>query len=224
MNVRNIYYLCNAEIYAYTNHPTRLPHKTTMYLSSIRYIFIGIISLLPILCHGEGRYDRQVLNASNGFPSNDIRAISQDSTGFIWFSTLYDSYRYDGYEYTRYPAPQSHPPRTEGAVLHENGNLSFIRQGKSANVRIYPNTGAVEKSGRRYALAEFDGKVWISTYGNGLFSYDMQKGSVRHYTKEQGFLTSNYIRDLSVDRNGNLWIAEEHEGILLVNIPQVPFG
>lgn len=203
--------------------PDNITHRTIMLSPSIRYLLIGVIFVLVTPCHGRIPYDRQVLNMSNGFPSNDIRTIHQDNTGFLWFSTLYESYRYDGYEYQKYPVPQKQLQRTGSSVLNSDGNLSFIRQGRSATVRIYPTAKIMEKSGGKYAITEFDGKVWISTYGNGLFSYDIKQGSVQHYTKESGFLTSNYIKDIATDRNGNLWISEEHEGILLVNIPQVPF-
>ena len=57
--------------------------------------------------------------------------------------------------------------------------------------------------------------VWITTYGNGLFCYNIISGSLTHYafSKDLKGLASNYILSIVLDKNENIWIGTENMGI-----------
>jgi len=55
---------------------------------------------------------------------------------------------------------------------------------------------------------EFDGKLWVGT-NDGLYSYDLKKKQLQHYTTEKG-LADNGIASIEQDQQGVLWIATDH--------------
>ena len=55
---------------------------------------------------------------------------------------------------------------------------------------------------------EFDGQLWIGT-NDGLYSYDLKKKQLQHYTTEKG-LADNGIASIEQDKHGVLWIATDH--------------
>ena len=55
---------------------------------------------------------------------------------------------------------------------------------------------------------EFDGLLWIGT-NDGLYSYDLKKKELQHYTTEKG-LADNGIASIEQDDKGALWIATDH--------------
>lgn len=62
-----------------------------------------------------------------------------------------------------------------------------------------------------------DGKLWISTYGNGLFSYDTQKEKLESYAD---LLPSPYVYTPFVDKAHNLWVSLENMGVYVINFAQ----
>ena len=57
--------------------------------------------------------------------------------------------------------------------------------------------------------------VWISTNGNGVFVYDLNKKSYRHLTHENSpsFMSSNFVVDLSLSQDGVIWLAFNRLGV-----------
>ena len=52
-------------------------------------------------------------------------------------------------------------------------------------------------------------RLWIATEGHGVWRYDLRSGFVRRFMlkKGKGKLSNNYINDISVDREGTVWLA-----------------
>lgn len=57
--------------------------------------------------------------------------------------------------------------------------------------------------------------IWITTYGNGLFCYNMKTGSLNHYTSDKSSqsISSNYLLSILLDKNENIWVGTENMGI-----------
>ena len=58
--------------------------------------------------------------------------------------------------------------------------------------------------------------IWISTYGNGLFAYDIATDQLQHFTSNiNGFshITSNFLQYAMEDRSGGIWVSSEYTGI-----------
>ena len=50
--------------------------------------------------------------------------------------------------------------------------------------------------------------IWITTYGNGLFAYDLNTGGLQHFTFEV-----NYLQYIIEDRSGGIWVSSEFSGL-----------
>ncbi|NDV64194.1 hybrid sensor histidine kinase/response regulator transcription factor [Bacteroides sp. 224] len=63
--------------------------------------------------------------------------------------------------------------------------------------------------------------VWISTYGNGLFAYDLEKDKLNHFTAGMsGFshINSDYLLSIMEDRSGEIWVSCEFAGISRISV------
>ncbi|MFV0506665.1 MAG: two-component regulator propeller domain-containing protein [Bacteroidales bacterium] len=60
--------------------------------------------------------------------------------------------------------------------------------------------------------------IWITTYGNGLFSYEPDTEQLHNYkyTPEKNSPASDYLLDITEDHYGNIWIGSEYAGIIKV--------
>ena len=59
------------------------------------------------------------------------------------------------------------------------------------------------------------GRVWVGTWGNGLYCYDLSTGQTnlfKHQPNNPQSLANNMIWDIMEDRKGNIWIAT-HGGL-----------
>ena len=55
-----------------------------------------------------------------------------------------------------------------------------------------------------------NGNVWVGTYGDGVYLLDNNGRVLRHLTKQQGQLTTNYIFSVRQDIEGDLWLSLIH--------------
>lgn len=63
--------------------------------------------------------------------------------------------------------------------------------------------------------------IWISTYGNGLFAYDIGKDELTHFTAGMsGFshINSDYLLGVMEDRSGEIWVSAEFAGISRITV------
>lgn len=65
------------------------------------------------------------------------------------------------------------------------------------------------------------GRIWISTFGDGIALYEDGKGIIKSYTKNQG-LIDNEVAAMVEDREGNLWLSTT-KGISRFNPEQESF-
>lgn len=59
--------------------------------------------------------------------------------------------------------------------------------------------------------------IWISTYGNGLFAYDIHKDELSHFTAGMtaglNHIGSDYLLAVMEDRSGEIWVSSEFSGV-----------
>jgi ligand-binding sensor domain-containing protein/AraC-like DNA-binding protein/nitrogen-specific signal transduction histidine kinase len=70
-------------------------------------------------------------------------------------------------------------------------------------------------------VKDASGIIWISTYGNGLFSYNSETEELVHFsynTKATNSISSNFLFQVMLDRSGNIWTGVEHAGISLLSV------
>lgn len=123
---------------------------------------------------------------------NDILCIFEDYTGTLWFGS-------DGAGLSFYDAYLEKFNFFHNQQVPENIHIDVIRA-------IY--------------VDEFD-QVWLGTSGKGLTKYDPKNNTWKtftHNSNDPNSISSNRVMSLEGDRNGNLWIGYQDEGLSLMNI------
>lgn len=126
-------------------------------------------------------------NIENGTSSNGISSILQDSKGYIWLGTDNGLNRFDGTEFTFY---QKKNPR------YDNFQSTMITTLCEAN----------------------QNELWLGTE-NGIYIYHQEKDYFTPFLVEtkQGTSIHSWINYIIQDKENNIWIATEKQGIFQYN-------
>jgi ligand-binding sensor domain-containing protein/two-component sensor histidine kinase len=95
------------------------------------------------------------------------------------------------------------------AGLNSDNGLAVYDDNTDAFLRADLHAG---KNGNRHGfsvnaiLRDDDGKIWMGTYGNGLFVQDEKTKSMHHYLMDDG-LSSHFINGIQKDKDNNIWVA-----------------
>ncbi len=135
--------------------------------------------------NGDGSITiEHISNDSGSLPDQPILCLYEDSFGVIWIGT----YRGGLFSYT--------PSKKElKAFLNDPNDPKSIGGHDIRAITEAP-----------------DGRLWLATHGNGLSSLDPQRKEFTNYTVSNSSETkvhipNNWINDILVDRNQNLWLA-----------------
>ncbi|MCO6493645.1 MAG: hypothetical protein J5I98_34815, partial [Phaeodactylibacter sp.] len=123
-----------------------------------------------------------------GQPGNNVTSIVQGPNGFLWFGSHKGLHRYDGHDFITYQ-------ELEGDTLDNSGSLSF-----SYVENLYWD--------------RFD-KLWVCTYGGGLFCFDPQTEQFRRYRhdpEDPYSISQDRVMCAAEDADGNLWFGTELKG------------
>jgi two-component system sensor histidine kinase ChiS len=179
-------------------------------------------------------YDRTSL------PSDQVRAIYEDRNGDLWigsFPSGVSFYNRANGHVKNFTAQLDQPTSISHSsilALHrdttgrvwigtEDGlNLFDAERGEFVRYRQWPDTGLAVKA--VLSIAQFDEHtLWIGTWSGGLFAFDLQTRKFRPVDTQppaigqgnnsSGQGNSLFIWDVMRDRNGDMWIATEFEGV-----------
>jgi signal transduction histidine kinase/ligand-binding sensor domain-containing protein/DNA-binding response OmpR family regulator len=103
-------------------------------------------------------------------------------------------------------------------IYNLSGNVWLLSplKSKMAKLNLIPGSVLQLIDEERYQfVADKHRNVWITTYGNGLFRYNVLTGSLSHYSynKNTNGLASNYLLSIVLDKNNNIWVGTESMGI-----------
>ena len=106
-------------------------------------------------------------------------------------------------------------------VSDRNGRLwLFPQNGDVKTFNLIHDSGYNVVRRRNFATIKGDdGRFYIATYGNGLFIYNPQNGQTEHYSAndQHPIINSNYLINIHLDRDGNIWIGQEDAGIVRIS-------
>jgi len=101
-------------------------------------------------------------------------------------------------------------------VANSSGHLwLFADSGSVKTLDLIPNARYSTNRGRKFNITRTaDGRLFIATYGNGLFVYSPVSGQLQHYGANDAnpLIHSDYLQCAMTDRQGNVWIGSEAAG------------
>lgn len=162
-------------------------------LTEIQSSSVHADNFIMLASRNQGIY---LLNTKNGQVTTDIQLfgnairgeiiLSKDNAGGSWISN------------------------STGQVWRIDKQL------KTINLNLIPKALMMLIDYERYQfVADNHGNIWIITYGNGLFSYNLQTAKLTQYrySTVSDRLNSNYLLSLISDKHGNIWVGTENGGV-----------
>ena len=183
--------------------------------------------LLPVIDKQDIRF--VTLTSGGEALKKNVRGISQDNQGFMWFATDDGFFRYDGYTLT----PYRHDPTNPNSISSDNlftvykdrSGILWIGTVFDGLERWDPASGVFTHYRHQSNIAnslisdqikciyqDRHGALWIGTNG-GLDRFDPATGTSAHYRHDPripGSLSSDLITSIYEDRHDNLWVGTTH--------------
>ena len=172
------------------------------------------------------------ITKADGLSQDYVLSLHQDKMGFLWIGTYAGLQRYDGSEFLHFSHDPSDSSSISNNVTHaifEDGRgrlwfgtesgLNLFDPRTNSFQRFYPDTTTSlgEATGHiRTIVQEKNGKMWLATYGGGLFSFQPETKKWQHFYKKNDSphsLPSNYLNTLFLDKEGMLWVGTESGGL-----------
>lgn len=146
------------------------------------------------------------------FRNTVILKIHQDANGFMWLATNNGLLRFDGIGYKQFVQDTLH--QTPITSLFENndgiwvgygdGKIGLLKGERFTTKNLKGNFPTAEIN----AIAEDgNGKVWFSSYGEGLFM--IADDSIHRFDKRHG-LNDTFVYNIATDVHGNIWAGTDN--------------
>ena len=188
-------------------------------------LVLAILSMYLMGSYGQSsNLNFQTLDNSSGLPNNFINDIEMDSLGFLWIATV------DGL--CRYDSPSQIQVYKSGDLGLQASNISTIKAGRNNKLWIGTHFGGVTMydiqadTSKTYNNAEEDtfkftnneilsiceidsNEIWVGTE-NGLNVLYTDTDSIYQFPidiKSDSEITAKAILDISVDKNGWIWVS-----------------
>lgn len=202
-----------------------------------------VLAVTAVRASDEDIMAYHLSSQQGSLPNNNVRKIYQDSAGFMYFHTLYGTYRYDGYSFSEVPDSVLAQLNSTAERQFRSIGKERFRDNRGNLVAIHEDSGLLEHTDRttgetiRFTifgpglkketdnlkcrvLTDNEGRVWASVNGNGLFVYDRRQHSLRHITKDSPgkLIGNNYVVYMTADRDGNIWAAVQNQGVTCLRV------
>ncbi len=101
-------------------------------------------------------------------------------------------------------------------IANESGKLwIFPQDGDMLSMPLIPYARFASNRGRKFHIvADHRGRLFIATYGNGLFVWVPETGELTHFTAhdEEPLFTTDYLTYALCDQQNNIWLGAEYGG------------
>lgn len=104
-------------------------------------------------------------------------------------------------------------------VYNKTGCLRYVQvaTGKMKVFSLMPPESVRYLDMERYHVVHDSRDIlWITTYGNGLFTYDLVTDKLTHYKagdSRSPLIASNTLQYIMEDRSGSIWVSSEYTGV-----------
>ena len=146
--------------------------------------------------------------------------------------TITGVYTYD--LQSREVAPDARFDMQNGELMQDNrgdywaynhsGYVYYIRRetGSIKKFQLIPQDKLSYIDFERYHVVhDSRGIVWISTYGNGLFAYNVAEDRLEHFVADSGdggLISSDFLLFVMEDRAGGIWVSSEYSGLSRISV------
>ncbi len=210
----------------------------------MKNIFFPVIAIafllhLPVKAQSSGSQSEKI-GLNQGLSQSTIYAITQDSSGFMWFASQEGLNRYDGYSVKVYKnnsgLSNSVSDNTVMSLLNDKKGNLWIGTMSSGLDRYDPaadkfyhyrhNENDPSSISENEIICLFEdsyGNIWTGTRRSGLNLIENETGTFRHFkqnSKDSTSISGNTIKALCEDKSGNLWIAT-NRGLSKLNLDEL---
>lgn len=158
----------------------------------------------------------QVTQINHNAPLSGIRSMTEMGQKIL-ILTEGTSWEYDTRNNTMLPSLTVQSPggyitnTNRHAIVDLNGDFHYIdNHGKVTSVAAFPYNILHERYGQAKAVKDSQGRIWISTQGNGFFI--CEGNTVTHHTE----IPTLNIFNILLDAQGNIWLALDNAGLTRV--------
>ncbi|MCX6327452.1 MAG: histidine kinase [Bacteroidia bacterium] len=196
------------------------------YLQKIlqKWLPVVFILLLPVLHLPAQNYTIKTFTTDNGLPHNNVRAIAEDSTGFLWFGTWDGLSRYDGYEFKNYYHVHGDSNSISNfsianLVVDKANNLWGLTAAGNIDLydRINDNFKLIDDFGENNPgpilnmNLDNNGNLWIISK-NELLKRDIKTGKFTHFEiflENKRFYPIDFLSICGIDFSGRdkIWLS-----------------
>ena len=163
--------------------------------------------------NGLSRYSDQrftVFTMNDGLPDKSVASICQDHNGTVWIAFGSNLASFTHGKFTNYPIERLRPLASVRTVYEDRHNRLFItglgglleRRGEGF-VQVFGPKEMGEQT-VSVLIEDFQGSLWLGG-GRGILRRTPE-GKMRLFDTRDG-LPNRRVRDLRLDRNGNLWVG-----------------
>lgn len=160
---------------------------------------------------------------AESIPDNNVSALAQDATGFIWIGTPGGLLRYDGYRFRSFGSEQGDASSLAGDFVRtllsaRDGRLwigtntdgvAVLDAGGAKVERLRTGSGGLSSNAILALAEDAGGGVWIGTR-EGLDYWSIERRELTNFRRRfgvEGDTDDDHITALLVDASGNLWVG-----------------
>ena len=216
----------------------------------IIFILQWHIYATPISDRQPRNWEFEHITTDNGLSNNTVNCIFQDKKGFLWFGTNNGLNKYDGYEITNFFHDVMDSNSISDNLIYDlcEDDFGNLWIGTSNGLNLYDisggkfyyytkelyNSSSIPDNCINTLLIDKDKYLWIGT-SDGLARLDPSELKDIHRNKNPNFkvykhnitdpnsISSNRIKCLIEDRNGDIWISTFCDGINVFDKQQEQF-
>lgn len=174
----------------------------------LRLISVVLFALSAAI--GEAGEVVRHFGTEEGLAHDNIRYVTQDSKGYMWFATWTGVDRFDGYEFRNYRS------FTGDSVMLDNNRIERVAEDPEGRMWVMTYTWRV------YGLDPLTGRFSLASTADSLRFFSLQRPE-NIIRKE----LADYEIDTSLsftDRDGNLWLVRKTNGVDYVSAAPEAFS
>lgn len=201
----------------------------------MRIVFFTLLLILHLLFNpisGQTLDKNYYVTSIKNLSQNNVKAIIQDSKGFMWFGTKNGLNRFDGKEvkiYSCYDKEKETGDNNISALFEDKNKNIWV--GTDRGIYIYDplsekfryfntatETGIQVLDWVAQIIEDRENRIWIIIPNQGVFRYDIDLKKLHHYAFiTSSNQTSKHPQCITILKSGEIWIGTNKDGLYRYN-------